>query len=94
MPRLHSSATRLVLVESWMREVSGGLEVDVWVVPGSSRDAVVGPYGDALKVRVSAPADGGRANDAVAALLSEHFGAAAMLLRGHTSRSKTYRLIR
>ena len=79
-------------MEPWKRVVSGGFEVDVWVVPGSSRDAVIGTHGNALNVRVSAPPDRGRANDAVAALLSEHFGAPATLLRGHTSRTKTYRV--
>jgi uncharacterized protein len=79
-------------VEPWKREVDGGFEVDVWVVPGSSRDSVDGTHGDALKVRVTAPPDRGRANDAVAALLSAHFGAPVTLLRGPTSRTKTYRV--
>jgi hypothetical protein len=73
-----------------MRTVEGGFEVDVWVVPGASRDAIDGTHGDALKVRVSAPADRGRANEAVAALLTAHFSAPATLLRGPTSRRKTY----
>lgn len=77
-------------MEPWKREVADGFEVDVWVVPGSSRDSIDGVHGDALKVRVAAPPDRGRANDAVAALLSEHFGAPATLLRGPTSRAKTY----
>lgn len=72
--------------------VPGGFEVDVWVVPGSSRDSVDGNHGSALKVRVSAPADQGRANAAVAALLSAHFGAPATLVRGTTSRAKTFRV--
>jgi uncharacterized protein len=79
-------------MEPWMRRVEDGVEVDVWVVPGASRDAVDGSHGDALKVRVAAPADKGRANDAVARLLSDHFGVPATLVRGPTSRRKTFLL--
>jgi len=79
-------------VEPWIRPVDDGFEVDVWVVPGASRDSVDGTHGEALKVRVTAPPDRGRANQAVAALLTAHFGTPATLLRGETSRHKTFRI--
>jgi len=41
------------------------------VVPGGSRDAVVGMLGDDLKIKVSAPPEKGRANRAVLALLAD-----------------------
>ena len=61
----------------------------VWVVPGARRSEVVGPYGDALKIRVAAPAEGGRANGAMLSVLSERIGAACRLESGATHRRKS-----
>lgn len=47
-----------------------GVRLKVKAVPGASRDEVAGWLGDALKVRVTAPAEGGEANAAVEALLA------------------------
>jgi uncharacterized protein (TIGR00251 family) len=41
------------------------------VVPGTSRSAVVGRYGEAWKLRVAAPPEAGKANEAVLALLAQ-----------------------
>ncbi len=41
------------------------------VVPGSSRDEIVGWLGDSLKVKVMSPPEKSRANEAVVALLAE-----------------------
>ena len=44
------------------------------VVPGSSRDQIVGWLGDALKIKVMAPPEKGRANEAVVAILADRLG--------------------
>lgn len=44
------------------------------VVPGASRDRVVGRLGDAIKLQVTAPAEHGKANRAVIKLLSDTLG--------------------
>lgn len=63
--------------------------------PGAGRTQLVGRHGDALKVRVAAPPDQGRANTAIVALLAEQLGvppAAVTLLSGATSRAKRVRI--
>jgi hypothetical protein len=44
------------------------------IVPGSSRDEIVGWLGNTLKVKVKSPPEKGRANEAVIALLAERLG--------------------
>ena len=69
----------------------GTVVLRLHVQPGAARTAVVGAHGDALKVAVTAPADRGRANEAVLALLAEVLGVAVRdvaLVAGRTSRAK------
>jgi uncharacterized protein (TIGR00251 family) len=66
-----------------------GVVVDTWVVPGASRDGVVGVHGDAVKVTTAAPPEDGRANRAVARLIAEAFGGSGGdVIGGHTARRK------
>src|SRR5205809_6220181 len=65
------------------------------VAPGAARAGVVGRHGDAWKVRVAAPPEGGRANDAVVRLLAETLSvprAAVMVVSGHGVRDKIVEL--
>ncbi len=66
-----------------------GVTVRVRVVPGASRTEVKGRYGDAIKIRVSAPPEGGRANRAVIDLLEQLVGGSAEIVKGPSSQSKT-----
>jgi uncharacterized protein YggU (UPF0235/DUF167 family) len=62
------------------------------VIPGAGKPGVVGRYGEGWKLRVAAPPDRGKANDAALELLAESLGLAASNLRlvsGHGSRDKT-----
>jgi len=62
------------------------------VVPGASRDEIAGWLGDALKVRVTAPPERGRANTAVERLLAAVLGVSAECVRvvaGLSSARKT-----
>ena len=65
------------------------------VVPGTTHPGVVGRLGDAWKVRVTAPPEAGRANEAVLALLADALGVRRRdlaLTSGRTSRDKVVTL--
>lgn len=68
------------------------LELRIKVVPGSSRDRIAGLLGDRLKVAVSAPPEGGKANKAVCKLLASALGVPTRdvsVTAGHTQPQKT-----
>jgi uncharacterized protein len=61
------------------------------VSPGARRPGIGGRHGDAWKVRVAAPPEDGRANDAVLELLARTLDvprARLALVSGHASRDK------
>jgi uncharacterized protein len=65
------------------------------VSPGAGRAAIVGRYGEGWKVRVTAPPEGGRANDAVLRLLAEALAVprdTLTLVSGHGGRDKIVEL--
>ncbi len=75
--------------------VTGGVTMDVLVVPGAAADRVVGAHGDALRVRVAAPPERGRANDALRRVLAAALGvrtAQVTVTAGLTSRRKVVRV--
>jgi uncharacterized protein len=61
------------------------------VSPGSRKTEPAGRHGQGWKVRVSAPPEDGRANDAVLELLAERVGlprGALSIVSGHRARDK------
>jgi uncharacterized protein (TIGR00251 family) len=74
-----------------LQRTATGVRIAIRVQPRSSRNEVAGLHGDALKVRVTAPAVEGAANDALVDLLAATFGVsrrAVTIVSGATSRSK------
>ncbi|MGB8168146.1 MAG: DUF167 domain-containing protein [Chthoniobacteraceae bacterium] len=62
------------------------------VVPNAKRSEVVGIHGDAIKVKVQAPAMDGKANEALLEFLAEKMAVprrAVQLIAGEKSRDKT-----
>jgi hypothetical protein len=71
-----------------------GAEIAVRVTPRAGRDAAERD-GAALRVRVTAPAEGGRANRAAAELVAQALGVPKSrleLIRGAKARDKVFRL--
>jgi uncharacterized protein (TIGR00251 family) len=76
-------------------ERDGTVVLRLHVQPGAARSEVVGPHGEALRVRVAAPAVEGRANAAVVRLLADSLGlrrSDVALVGGSTGRRKRVRL--
>lgn len=78
-----------------IRNVPDGTIIPVKVVPGASRDRIVGVLGDCLKIATSQPAEKGQANKAIAAILAKAFGVSkkdVQLVSGSTNPRKEFRI--
>ena len=79
---------------SWhRRSADGTLTLAIHAQPGAKKTEIVGLHGDALKIRVAAPALEDRANAALIAFLAERFEVPkknVTLLSGHKSREKRF----
>ena len=76
-------------------QTDGALLLAIKVVPGASRQRIVGPHGDRLKLAVTAPPEGGKANRAVCELLAGALGLpvrGVAVVAGTASPFKTVRL--
>lgn len=72
------------------------MKLAVKAIPKSSRNCVVGWLGDALKVRVTAAAEHGKANAAVEAAVAEALGvtnASVRVVAGKTSPRKVVEIV-
>ena len=80
---------------SAIREVAGGVEIDVLVVPRASRSRVVGTLGDRIKVQLAAPPVEGAAHTELVELLATVLSVSRRsiaIARGGASRRKTVRI--
>ena len=71
------------------------ITLKIFLQPKSSKNEVVGPYRDGIKVRVMAPAVEGRANDALIRLLAKELGispSSLEIIKGRHSREKILRI--
>ncbi len=83
----------------WCREERVGdavaLVLAVHAQPGAKASGIAGVHGDALRVRIAAPAVEGKANAELVRFLAEQFGVArsrVTLLRGDSGRRKVVRI--
>ncbi len=71
------------------------MAITVKVVPGASRSAVVGLWGDALRLSVAAPPEAGKANAAVRKLIAAALNVkrgAVLLVAGETRPLKRFEI--
>lgn len=67
------------------------MKLPIKVVPGSSRDCIAGWLDDTLKVRVTAPAEQGKANKAVEKIIAKALSVPnknTLIIKGKTSTRK------
>jgi hypothetical protein len=79
----------------WCTDDGKGLLVRIKAVPGAKRPGVAGVLGDRLKVKVSQPPEGGKANKAIIQALADLLGvpvSSITLVEGQTSPAKTFRI--
>lgn len=74
----------------------GTHEILIKAVPGASSDQVAGPLGDRLKIRVSAPPEGGKANKSICALIARELGvsrSSVEVISGRSNPEKRVRIV-
>jgi uncharacterized protein (TIGR00251 family) len=81
----------------WLRVgADGSVTLEIHALPGAKQTAVAGIHGDALKIRLAAPAVDGKANAELMRFLAEAFGVPqrnVALIRGEGGRRKTVRIL-
>lgn len=76
--------------DSPVQRAETGVTISVWLVPGASRAVIDGLHGDKVKIRVTSPPQGGRANDEAERILESAIGRPVALVRGMRSRAKLF----
>ena len=77
----------------WRRNPDGSFSIRVHAQPGAKRTEIAGTHGDALKIRVAAPALEDRANEALIEFIAGRLGLArreVVLAGGAKSREKRF----
>ena len=80
---------------SWYRWQGDDLLITLHVQPRARQTGIVGLHGDALKIKIAAPPEDGRANREIIELLAENFAvarSAVSIERGSGGRRKQARI--
>ena len=77
---------------AYLAAIPGGVRLHVHAQPGAKRSEIVGPHGDALKIKIKAVPEDGKANAALLKFLAKAWDlprGSLSLLSGAASRRKT-----
>ena len=79
-----------------IQKMDDGIIFKVKVQPGAARNEIVGVQGDALKIKIGAPAVKGKANRALIDFLAEKLGvkkSEVEIISGRTSKIKKIKVV-
>jgi len=69
--------------------------VKIYLQPKASKNEIMGPYRDGIKVKITAPPIEGKANEALIRFLAKELGVSPSsieIIKGHHSREKTLKI--
>jgi uncharacterized protein (TIGR00251 family) len=78
------------------KQLQNNLTIKIKVEPRSSKSGIIGPYGDALKVKLTSPPVEGKANKELIALLSKELKVRKKdieIVSGQSSKNKVVKII-
>ena len=81
---------------SVVRQTADGLVLRLYIQPKASRDSIIGPHGDELKVAITAPPVDGKANAHLVKYLAKCFRVAkgqVLVEKGELGRHKQIKII-
>lgn len=82
-------------MDAWLHSAGPDVIVHLHIQPGAKKTEIVGPHGDALKIRLAAPPVDGKANAALLAFIAKKVGVGRTgieLVSGQSARSKRLRI--
>lgn len=82
-------------INDYFKITGNGIVIKVKIVPGSSKNKIVGVYNNALKISITAPPVEGKANKECIAYLSKYFDVAKSkieIISGETSKNKLIKI--
>lgn len=74
-----------------IQEFKSSIRVHLWIQPNASKNEIVGPYNDCLKIKIKAPPIEGRANEEIIEFFSKLLKTPKKqieFVRGETGRAK------
>lgn len=82
-------------INDYFKITGNGIVIKVKIVPGSSKNKIVGVYNNALKISITAPPVEGKANKECIAYLSKYFDVAKSkieIISGKSSKNKLIKI--